>query len=278
MATLIDQLKTIKDKSKLDEIDTETVRVILKEKLQLFILNFLYNHQKYKDLVFYGGSALRIVHDLNRLSEDLDFEKPKELDISNLTKDISDYFTKEIQYKDIIISKQGNTIKRITLKFPVLYELDLSTHESENLHLKIEVNTKPTGVYKTELTPVTSSSFSFLLKTYDLPTLMAGKMIAVLERNFRKGNTEILIKGRDFYDLIWYMSKNIKPNEKKLLDVNRKYTTRKTFQLISKRIENIKSRDLLVDLEFLFKNHKFIKNWCKSFHNLYEKYIGEYLN
>jgi predicted nucleotidyltransferase component of viral defense system len=278
MAILIDQLATIRDRAKLDDIDSETTKIILKENLQLFVLNFLYNRSKYKDLIFYGGSTLRIVHSLNRLSEDLDFESPKRLQIANLAKDIQNHFAKTVQYKDIKISKQGEIIKRITLKFPVLYTLGLSSHESENLHLKVEINTKPTGIYKTEQIPITRSSFSFIIKTYDLPTLMAGKMVAVLERNFKKGKTNILIKGRDFYDLIWYMSKKIIPNEKKLLDVNRKYTIKNIFNLISEKITNIKSRDLLIDLEFLFKNHEFIKDWCKNFHDLYAKHLKEYID
>jgi len=56
------------------EIDAETRRNTLKEELQFYILNFIYHHPEYNKWIMYGGSALRIIHGLDRMSVDLDFE------------------------------------------------------------------------------------------------------------------------------------------------------------------------------------------------------------
>ena len=50
------------------------VRSALKEVLQDYVLNFVYNNKTYKDLIFTGGTCLRKVYGLPRLSEDLDFD------------------------------------------------------------------------------------------------------------------------------------------------------------------------------------------------------------
>ena len=56
------------------DLDAETRRNKLKEALQFYILNFVYHHTEYRKWVMYGGSALRIIHGLDRMSVDLDFE------------------------------------------------------------------------------------------------------------------------------------------------------------------------------------------------------------
>ena len=56
------------------ELDVKTRRNKLKEALQYYVLNFIYHHPAYSKWVMYGGSALRIIHGLDRMSVDLDFE------------------------------------------------------------------------------------------------------------------------------------------------------------------------------------------------------------
>src|SRR3989338_8756476 len=73
-------------------IDEETRRNKLKEVLQFYVLNFIYHHPEYSRWIMYGGSALRIIHELDRMSVDLDFEVSKEI-----TKDFLDELRKEIE-------------------------------------------------------------------------------------------------------------------------------------------------------------------------------------
>ena len=78
-----------------DQSDPEVRRNALKEVLQLYVLNFIYHHPKYSTWIMYGGSALRIIHDLNRMSVDLDFEISHEAAdkfLGKLKKEIENHF------------------------------------------------------------------------------------------------------------------------------------------------------------------------------------------
>src|SRR3989344_3794591 len=66
--------RKLDDLSAFGEIDAETRRNALKEELQFYVLNFIYHHSEYSKWIMYGGSALRIIHGLDRMSVDLDFE------------------------------------------------------------------------------------------------------------------------------------------------------------------------------------------------------------
>src|SRR4030067_452055 len=79
------------------EIDAETRRNALKEELQFYVLNFIYHHPEYNKWIMYGGSALRIIHGLDRMSVDLDFEVSHSVTnnfLEELKKEIGDHFRK----------------------------------------------------------------------------------------------------------------------------------------------------------------------------------------
>jgi len=71
---LITLKRKLDDLAAYGELDIETRRNVLKEELQFYVLNFIYHHPEYSKWIMYGGSALRIIHGLNRMSVDLDFE------------------------------------------------------------------------------------------------------------------------------------------------------------------------------------------------------------
>src|SRR3989337_1686376 len=76
-------------------IDAETLRNALKEELQFYVLNFIYHHPEYNKWIMYGGSALRIIHGLNRMSVDLDFEISHTITekfLEELKKEIEEHF------------------------------------------------------------------------------------------------------------------------------------------------------------------------------------------
>src|SRR3989338_6893494 len=88
-------------KRKLDDLapqggmDAETLRNALKEELQYYVLNFIYHHQEYNSWIMYGGSALRIIHGLDSMSVDLDFEvthKVTEKFLDELKKEVDEHF------------------------------------------------------------------------------------------------------------------------------------------------------------------------------------------
>lgn len=251
-------------------------QVIGKEILQNYVLGYLYNSKKYQNLIFYGGTALRKLYSLDRFSEDLDFETESVVDLEILSNNLVQFFRSTQQYEVAATTQQGETISRVTLKFPIMKELGLSPNENAVLHVKVEINSKLTGSYNTEKTPLMVDNMSAVIRHYDLPTLMAGKMAACIDRVYRKGKTGIEIKGRDYYDLIWYMSKDVIPNPQKLLDTNPDYTPKRTWELISEKIEKISSRDLYADLRYLFPSEIYIKNWCDNFHQMYDRYVVNY--
>src|SRR3989344_7406633 len=78
------------------ELDAETRRNALKEELQFYVLNFIYHHSEYSSWTMYGGSALRVIHGLDRMSVDLDFEVPHiitEKFLEEIKREIESYFT-----------------------------------------------------------------------------------------------------------------------------------------------------------------------------------------
>jgi hypothetical protein len=86
--------RKLEDLSIYGEIDAETRRNALKEELQFYVLNFIYHHSEYGKWIMYGGSALRIIHGLDRMSVDLDFEVSHEVTekfLKKLKREIEDY-------------------------------------------------------------------------------------------------------------------------------------------------------------------------------------------
>ncbi|MBU1085262.1 MAG: nucleotidyl transferase AbiEii/AbiGii toxin family protein [Candidatus Beckwithbacteria bacterium] len=274
MHPIIYKIKLIKNQLINQGASSSSIKVYIKEHLQDHVLKAIFNHKKYKNLTLYGGTCLRKVYDLNRMSEDLDFETNLSININQTGECLASYF-KQLKFENFNYSTQsGSKISRLTFKFPILYDLGLSPMKSEKLHIKVEINDKQDNNYPTLITPYSQGEFSILIKHYDLPTLMAGKINACLDRVYKKGNTGIDIKGRDFYDLIWYMNKKIIPNENQLkknsLDI------KKAFSKLDKKIVKIKSKDLLIDLEPMFVNNIFIQDWCNNFHQFYQRYREHY--
>jgi len=108
--------------------------------------------------------------------------------------------------------------------------------------------------------------------------MMAGKMLACLERNFQKGTSKANIKGRDFYDLLWFMQQRIQPLEEKLnKDGMQSYSSRLAMELLRKKIAGIKTSDLADDLLPLFEQRQFIAAWLEWFRENFNRFIQYYM-
>ena len=278
MATLIQYLRNIlEQKSVL--LSNETRRIVLKEALQAYTLDFIYNHPNYRQLNFYGGTCLHIIYGLNRLSEDLDLDNGTGIDIGMLENDLLAYFRAGVGYQQVATKSQLGTggIRRITLKFPILAELGLTTDPGEALHLKVEISPQP-QVAEIRKTPVLVYGHSFVAQHFSLETMMAGKMLACLERTFQKGGSGVSIKGRDFYDLLWFMQKEVQPNVEKLArDGQKPYTPGQAMQALDEKVSGIRVADLAVDLLPLFEQRSFIEAWLESFHENFKAYRVYYV-
>ncbi len=281
MATLMHSMQHLLSQKEIQYGPTllnETKRVVLKEYLQAYTLDFLYNHSEYRKLNFYGGTCLHMIYGLNRLSEDLDLDNNSGIDLNYLEGDLLRFFHSNIGYPDATAKTQTGEwgIRRTTLKFPILYALGLSTHTSEALHLKVEVS-QHKQVSVIHKTPVLSHGRSYVAAHFSLETMMAGKMLACLERNFQKGKGATL-KGRDFYDLLWFMQQNIQPLEEKLAkDGHQSYTTQSAMGELSEAIDVINLSDLAEDLLPLFEQRVFIEAWLEGFKQNFGEYVRRYL-
>ncbi|MCJ7622140.1 MAG: nucleotidyl transferase AbiEii/AbiGii toxin family protein [Anaerolineaceae bacterium] len=173
---------------------------LVREYLQVRILESLQNTGGMIPLAFQGGTALRFLYDLPRFSEDLDFalERPKvSFDIQKSIEKILRVFIKE----NYTVKSKLNTNKVVHsafIQFPgLLYELGLSGQPKQILAIKLEVDTNPPAGAGLDTTLV-RRYVVLRLQHYDRASLLAGKLHALLKRDY--------VKGRDVYDLFWYLS------------------------------------------------------------------------
>ncbi|MFQ5493447.1 MAG: nucleotidyl transferase AbiEii/AbiGii toxin family protein [Candidatus Dojkabacteria bacterium] len=199
--------KKIVDEGTQEGLNPLYIRSSIKEYLQILVLYFIYTNKHYKGrYIFTGGTCLRHFFGLERLSEDLDFDTVGKVNTKDLAHGLNDFFTKELQFGDISISvkQQG---KQVLLKFPVLMQLGpADPGESDYLYIKCDIEPAIGSSYKTILSSKTAHGYSFVALHYDLRSLFAGKIVAILTRNLLTGKQDRqTIKGRDFYDLLWFL-------------------------------------------------------------------------
>jgi len=290
MENIILEMKKIVEDSK-GEASFVNVRNRLKEYLHYFVLDFIYNSE-FKNMVFYGGSCLRIIYDLPRMSIDLDFEADEETDFDKLKKSLEKYFRVNMGLKDkfyIKGEKRGKDVNRIFLNFSLMDEISLLSHKGEVLKVRINIMSV-SKKYLKKLAPVLTlkSKYGkgFVIRHYDLPTLFASKLAAILDmsqKGFRVGREEekIDFKGRDFYDLWWYMDRKALPNEQMLDLKNIRGSVGDVFDeivlFISKR--NLLEKGIKNDLEPLFLNPHFANNFADNFRINFQRLREErYIN
>jgi predicted nucleotidyltransferase component of viral defense system len=178
---------------------------VLRENLQVMILKNLSDRGAFKNLSFVGGTALRIIHGLNRFSEDLDFSlsNKKGFDFDGIATGLADDLDKAGLAHTAKKGGKGE-VKFLFMKFPgLLSEFGAGRLKAENLGVKIEVDMKPPEGWENE-TVLINRFYIFQVNCYKLPSLFAGKLHACLYRKYTKA--------RDYYDLLWYLTKKVKPN------------------------------------------------------------------
>lgn len=175
-------------------------RNLVREYLQARILAAFQHCGAMIPLAFHGGTALRFVYGHGRYSEDLDFaleRHPEAYDLRKYLQAIRSDLSLEGYSLEIKISDQ-KTVHNAFIRFPgLLYELGLSHQRNEGFAVKLEVDTNPPVGAILE-TAVIRRHVLLQLQHHDKASLLAGKLHAILQRPF--------VKGRDIYDLLWYLS------------------------------------------------------------------------
>jgi predicted nucleotidyltransferase component of viral defense system len=209
-----DMLKTY------DGRTAEDYRHALNEIVQEIALLGLYRGGFFARAAFYGGTALRIFYGLDRFSEDLDFSllaSDPSFDLSSFTKVVQDElgaYGLEMMVQEKIKSNpspvksafiKGGTQIHL-LKITSVQPPVSGINPKEQLRIKLEVDTQPPGgatfEMKYQLRPVPYS-----VRLYAPPSLFAGKVHALLCRSWKTR-----VKGRDFYDYVWFLSQSIPVN------------------------------------------------------------------
>ncbi|MBU1070933.1 nucleotidyl transferase AbiEii/AbiGii toxin family protein [Patescibacteria group bacterium] len=260
--------------------EAEVVRNVVKEEVQYYVLSFIYHHPKYSKWIMYGGSALRICHGLNRMSVDLDFEidqKITESFLDKFKKETENYFLKNYQLDITALKVKIVKNRGLLLRFFIGDELKIK-HESKQVHVKIDLNNFVVSKVVTERVPVNHNQLSFVIKTYNMSALMASKIAAVLLRGSRGvGKAVYEEKGRDVYDLLWYMEKKIVPDLDYLLAKKIDITDLQVlFARLTIQMNKVSNKNLRQDLSPLFLDQGYINNWLEHWHENYLRLVEAY--
>lgn len=273
---------------KYDLSNTDSSFDALREVLQEIVLLGLYEAGFFKQAAFYGGTALRILHGLPRFSEDLDFSLLAVNNSFNLapykdavTTTLNTFgFEVEIELKtknlhSTIASAfvKGNTLAHL-LNIQAPESVMNTIHHDKKVKIKLEVDTHPPLGFSTE-SIVRLSPRPFSVNAFTLPSLFAGKMHAVLCRGW--GNRP---KGRDWYDLIWYVANGVSldlPHLSERLEQSCKYfdgtdvkfptelTGKAVKELLLQRLEGLDIAKAQADVQPFIKDMRELELWSKDF-------------
>lgn len=208
--------------------------MILKEYIQCQTLEFLSRQPEAAEMAFIGGTCLRLVHGINRFSENLDFDC-KNLDQTRflrLTDNLLVYLEKS-GYKVAAKDKESEklTAFRRSIYFPeLLYSLHLSGYKDQRFLLKVETQDQEIE-YPFETVFLNRCGFLFPLKVAPISVLCAMKVIAVINRG----------KGRDFYDLMFLLQRT----EPDYNFLDQKSSIRNKAQLITELTRKVGLTDLV---------------------------------
>jgi len=258
----------------------EEILSALREIMQEITLAALSRTDFFEKAAFYGGTALRIFYGLDRYSEDLDFSllKPdSNFSIEPYFDSLLDEFKSlglTVSIKEKKRTKQSAIdsafLKAETIWQEIILEdiiKETGVRSNKTLKIKIEVDRQPPLNFSTE-EKLLIRPFSFYVKCFTKPSLFAGKMHALL---FRKWLNRV--KGRDWYDLEWYIKKGIP------LDVNHFLTRAKDtndwkddnisneqiMELLDAKIQSVSFNSIKEDVVRFIQNDDVLEIWSPEY-------------
>lgn len=253
-----------------------------REIMQEIALLGLWRSKFFEKAAFYGGTALRILYGMDRFSEDLDFsllEPMTDFQLSRygnaVERELRSFGFDAIlttRSKENVSPVQSAFLKANTLKHLLTIKnnekVDWPIPRDQVMKIKIEVDTDPPSGFATEnkfvLQPI-----PFSIRTFTLPDLFAGKMHAVLCRKWKSR-----VKGRDWYDLVWYAANHpqlhVNHLEQRMiqsghLKKDEKINRGKFLALVTEAVEKVDLNQARKEVEPFVKNPDALKVWSKEF-------------
>ncbi|MEC5394976.1 nucleotidyl transferase AbiEii/AbiGii toxin family protein [Bergeyella sp. RCAD1439] len=258
----------------------EDYKQALREIMQQLALAGLSRGGFFSKSAFYGGTALRIFYGLNRFSEDLDFsllQEDGDFNLDDYLKAIEEEFLAQGMQVSVKTKKKSkkSDIESAFLKSETIWsELILDTaipqwglRQNVGIKIKIEIDTKPPLGFETE-EKLLLQPYSFYVKVFKIEDLFAGKMHALL---FRKWGHNV--KGRDWYDMEWYIRKGVQLNLEHFKiraidsgDWGKDTMMEQEFRnLLHHRIETVNFEIAKNDVSRFIPNTKVLDIWSKDY-------------
>ena len=222
----------------------------------------------FHEAAFYGGTCLRLFHGLKRYSEDMDFS----LIAKNPAFQFENYFPAIIEEarllgREVTITKKDKRnfgrVESAFLKDTTdVYNLNFQTERS--LKIKIEVDTNPPMAFETEQ-KLMIQPYSFMVRCMTLPCLFAGKMHALVYRQWKNR-----VKGRDWYDFEWYISWNHPLSwshlHERIVEFSGKECTQTEFiELLNERLATIDMNQVKADVLPFVHNPQELAIWSNDY-------------
>lgn len=274
----MNNIKSMVEKYQKNKISEQTK---VREILQQVALLGLERNGFFEKAAFYGGTALRILYGLDRFSEDLDFTlfKPdRTFDfqpfLEGMKRELASFgFDMEVSKKEKNIETgvvsafmKSNTIQL----FLAIGEETKRINPDAKIRIKLEVDTDPPTDFRVENVLVANPT-SFYVTTLRQSDLFAGKMHALLFRAWKNR-----VKGRDWYDLIWYLQNKIPLSLKYLESCMRQagnltepLDQKKVLEMVDARIDQIQWDDAKNDVRAFIADPERLDIWsAKFFHDI----------
>jgi predicted nucleotidyltransferase component of viral defense system len=252
----------------------------LREIMQEVALAGLYRGGFFEKAAFYGGTALRIFHGIDRFSEDLDFSLLQPDPDFSLDKYLDAVQTEfqalgmRVSIKEKRKAKDTHVDSAFLKSETIWRELVLEgiipqsgLGQQASIKIKIEVDTVPPVGFETE-EKLLLRPFSFYVKCFTLPNLFAGKMHALLFRKWKEN-----VKGRDWYDFEWYVKKDVPMNLKHFIEraqgsgdlQDEKLTEQQFRKLLTDRINSVDTEKVKADAVRFIPDGSRLDLWSKKY-------------
>lgn len=254
----------------------------LREIFQEIALCGLWRGKFFERAAFYGGTALRVLYGLDRFSEDMDFSllaPDDQFDLSPycgfIEEELSAWgFTASVEKKEKTAESavesaflKANTKEQL-LVIDAGEIIASAIHGKSLLKIKIEIDTNPPPGFSTE-TRFLLHPIPFSVKAYDPPSLFAGKMHAVLCRGWQSR-----VKGRDWYDLVWYVARGTQLDLAHLearmrqsghYDEEVPLNSERLQLMLARKIEELDVDRARSEVERFLPNRSSVQVWSKEF-------------